>query len=49
MGVTKAVLKDDVKKFHNICLGSSRDSPLAQLVEELDLCLFQCVIKRPWD
>ena len=26
-----------------------RDSPLAQLVKELDLCLFLCVIQRQWD
>ena len=25
------------------------DSPLAQLVKDLDLCLFLCVIQRPWD
>ena len=28
---------------------ASCDSPLAQLVKELDLCLFLCVIRRQWD
>ena len=28
---------------------ASRDSPLGQLVKELDLCLFLCVIQSLWD
>ena len=28
---------------------ASGDSPLAQLVVELDLCLFLCVTQSPWD
>ena len=33
----------------SVNIWASGDFPLAQLVKEVDLCLYLCVIKRLWD
>ena len=42
----KYVMCNILTYISSINTWASRDSPLAQLVKELDLCLFLCVIRR---
>ena len=37
------------RNINSVETWASEDSPLAQLVKELDLCYFLCVIQSPWD